>query len=236
MRDQYATDISDYLKFTFLRAATQTDRRLGIAWYYLPGHDGGADGRHVEYKSEPVWRALDAELYDELVGLAEPSVAELERLAIWPARTVFHRFPLTARSRAEWVKGMVGAMGDSDLVFLDPDNGLGSNALKHARITDLIALRRENRAVSIIKFPGRHMSHEDQVLELHHKLETTGFHDPITVITCVSVATGRTARVPRHRFFTIAGGDDKIRGRARDFARRLNGLDRATCASAACIE
>ena len=82
MRDQYATDISDYLKFTFLRTTTQTDRRLGIAWYYLPGHDGRADGRHVEYKSEPAWRALDEELYHELVGLAEPSVAELERLAV----------------------------------------------------------------------------------------------------------------------------------------------------------
>jgi hypothetical protein len=236
MRDQYASDISDYLKFAFLRAIAQTDRHLGIAWYYLPGHDGRADGCHVEYKSEPAWRALDEGVYDQLVGLAEPSVAELERLAIWPARTVFHRVPLTARRRADWVQGMVEAMGDAELVFLDPDNGLGRGALKHARITDLIALRRENRAVSIIKFPGRHKSHKDQVLELHHNLETSGFHDPITVITCVHVANGRTARVPRHRFFTIAGGDDKIRARTRDFARQLNGLDRASRVSAASVE
>jgi hypothetical protein len=221
MRDQYATDISDYLKFTFLRAITRTDCNLGIGWYYLPGHDGRADGRHVEYKSEPAWRSLDAELYDQLVALAEPSVAALERIPIWPARTVFHSVPLMARKRAEWVTGMVRAMGDAEFVFLDPDNGLGSDALKHAHITDLIALRRENRAVSIIKFPGRHMSHESQILELHDKLQTAGFHAPITVKTCVSVTNGRTGRVPRHRFFTIAGGDDEIRVRARDFACRL---------------
>src|SRR4029079_15617641 len=41
MRDQYAGDISDVLKFAFLRALTGADRKLGIAWYYVPGHDGG---------------------------------------------------------------------------------------------------------------------------------------------------------------------------------------------------
>jgi hypothetical protein len=107
MRDQYATDISDYLKFAFLRATAQHDRQLGIAWYYLPGHDGRPDGRHVEYKSEPAWRALDDQLYDQLVALVEPSVAALERLTIWPARTEFHRIPVTAPTRPEWVGGMV---------------------------------------------------------------------------------------------------------------------------------
>jgi hypothetical protein len=44
MRDQYAGDVSDVLKFAFLRALVGTDRRLGIAWYYVPGDDGRADG------------------------------------------------------------------------------------------------------------------------------------------------------------------------------------------------
>lgn len=131
---------------------------------------------------------------------------------------------------------MVRAMGDAELVFLDPDNGLGDDVLKHAHITDLIALRRDNRAISVIKFPGRHKSHEQQVLELHDNLRRNGFHDPLTVITCVSVANGQKGRVPRHRFFTIAGGEHEVRIPAREFARRLNGLDRSTYASAACLE
>jgi hypothetical protein len=40
MRDQYAGDISDVLKFAFLRALAGKDRTLGIAWYYAPGDDG----------------------------------------------------------------------------------------------------------------------------------------------------------------------------------------------------
>jgi hypothetical protein len=32
MRDQYAGDVSDVIKFAFLRALTGVDRTLGIAW------------------------------------------------------------------------------------------------------------------------------------------------------------------------------------------------------------
>lgn len=226
MRDQYAGDISDYLKFAFLRAVAQADRRLGIAWYYLSGHDGRTDGCHVEYKSQAAWRNLDPELYDQLGEMQERSVAELERLAIWPNGTVFHRVQLTAQNRAAWIQDMVKAMGAADLVFLDPDNGLGRGALKHARIADLTALHREGRAVSIIKFPGRHMRHEDQIVQLHQDLKASGLHEPITVVTCAHVACGPTARlVPRHRFFTIAGGDSVIKDRVIEFAGRLNNLN-----------
>ena len=47
MRDQYAGDVSDVLKFALLRALARQDRTLGVAWYYAPGDDGrpDADGR-----------------------------------------------------------------------------------------------------------------------------------------------------------------------------------------------
>jgi hypothetical protein len=56
MRDQYVGDISDFLKFAFLRVLADTDRKLGIAWYYTPGNDGRADGRHLEWRDEPHWQ------------------------------------------------------------------------------------------------------------------------------------------------------------------------------------
>ena len=33
MRDQYAGDISDVLKFAFLRTLAGQDKTLGVAWY-----------------------------------------------------------------------------------------------------------------------------------------------------------------------------------------------------------
>jgi len=236
MRDQYASDISDFLKFSFLRAVTGDSRRLGIAWYYLPGHDGRPDGRHVEYKTERRWRHLDPGVYDQLVGLPEQSVNALEKLSFWPATTLFHSEPVAARRRKAWLIDMVSKLNAADHVFVDPDNGLGAGATKHARINDLVALRRNDRAISIIKFPGRHKSHADQISELHNQLASLGLPNPITINTCVSVSNGNGAYVPRHRFFTIANTDDSIKTRADEYTARLNRLDRVTRVTARIVE
>lgn len=75
MKDQYAGDVSDLLKLAFLRALARTDRSLGIAGYYVPGDDGRADGRHLEWRSEATWQTLDPELYSGLASLQERTVA-----------------------------------------------------------------------------------------------------------------------------------------------------------------
>ena len=61
MRDQYAGDISDFFKFSFLRAlASKADIKLGIGWYFVDVHDGRADGKHQEYLSKRgEFKALD---------------------------------------------------------------------------------------------------------------------------------------------------------------------------------
>jgi hypothetical protein len=103
MRDQYAGDVSDVLKFAFLRALAGTDRTLGIAWYYAPGDDGREDGRHLEWRDEPAWRMVDAELHAGLAALSERSVVALEKAAIWSGRTLFHHESVPSRpARAAW--------------------------------------------------------------------------------------------------------------------------------------
>ena len=78
MRDQYAGDVSDVLKFAFLRALAGTDRTLGIAWYYAPGDDGRADGRHLEWQDEPAWQRLDPQLHAGLSMLPAPAPRSAE--------------------------------------------------------------------------------------------------------------------------------------------------------------
>jgi hypothetical protein len=103
MRDQYAGDVSDVLKFAFLRALAAADRKLGVAWYYAPGDDGSPDGRHLEWINEPSWRLLDKELHAGLATLPERSVAALERAAIWPTGKLFHREPMPhLAERSAW--------------------------------------------------------------------------------------------------------------------------------------
>jgi hypothetical protein len=94
MRDQYAGDVSDVLKFAFLRALAGGDGTLGIAWYYDKGHACRADGRHLEWRSEPAWRRLDPHLHAGLSALPARSIAALEHAPIWPKGTLFHREPM----------------------------------------------------------------------------------------------------------------------------------------------
>ena len=82
MRDQYAGDVSDVLKFAFLRALAGADRTLGIAWYYAPGDDGRPDGRHLEWRDEAAFRQQQAKIASQgfdrfLMNLAEGYVESI---------------------------------------------------------------------------------------------------------------------------------------------------------------
>jgi hypothetical protein len=172
MRDQYVGDISDVLKFALLRRLAGKDRTVGVAWYYVPRHDGRADGRHTEWQTEPAWRSLDRELCVALATLPERSVAAVEEAPIWTDGTLFHREPMPAwHHREAWAYRKRQILDAADLVFLDPDNGLGLHSQKHASFAELAALRRAGRALAFITFPNRLGKHPAQIIELHKRLK-----------------------------------------------------------------
>jgi hypothetical protein len=230
MRDQYAGDVSDVLKFAFLRALAAGDRKLGIAWYYAPGDDGRPDGRHVEWRDDPDWRRLDAGLHLGLSTLPERSVAALEKAAIWPEGVRFHREPMPSRGgRIAWGERKRAALEDTDLVFLDPDNGLGAETGKHATHSEIRLLRRPGRALVVISFPGRSMPHGNLLCHMHQRLRLEAdAAKVITLRTNVSVlrAPGANSYVQRQRWFTVIDPDADLIDRAHAFAGTLNSIPR----------
>lgn len=225
VRDQYAGDVSDVLKFAFLRALVGTDRTLGIVWYYAPGDDGRADGRHLEWRHEQGWRLLDEELHAGLATLPERRIAALERASIWPKGTLFYREPMPARFRRRaWVMQMHSALEGADVVFLDPDNGVGAETKKHATFTEIRLLHEPGRAIVFITFPGRNLKHDALLKQLHKRLVAElGAEIVITLCTSVSVprATGSRSYVPRQRWFTVVDPDAELMARANAFALAL---------------
>ncbi|KZD08754.1 hypothetical protein [Oceanibaculum pacificum] len=207
MRDQYAGDVSDYLKFSLLRALVReqaplaaegaADRLLGIAWYYVPGDDGRPDGRHTEYLTDPLWRALDPGLHDGLRSLPARSLAALEAAPIWPEATLFHRIPVPGRKQRQvWHAAKAEFLDTADLLFLDPDNGIaaagGAAGPKHTSMAEIAALRRTGRCLVIITFPGRR-PHAELVDELHHRLRTEAGASAVAALrtnVCVPSAPG----------------------------------------------
>jgi hypothetical protein len=230
MRDQYAGDVSDVLKIAFLRALVGADRTLGVAWYYAPGNDGRSDGRHLEWRDEPAWRTLDPELHAGLVALSERSVSALERAEIWPRETQFHREPMPPRSfRSEWAKRKRTALDAADVVFLDPDNGLGGETNKHATFSEIRLLRKRGRAIVFITFPGRNKPHQTLLQQLHERLKDRADAGVlITLQTNISVPRAAEPRsyVQRQRWFTVVDPDADLTVRARNFASALASVPR----------
>ena len=230
MRDQYAGDVSDVLKFAFLRALAGKDRTLGIAWYYAPGDDGRSDGRHLEWRDETAWRVLDEELHTGLAALPERSVAALERAMIWPEAALFHREPMPPRAgRSAWGIRKRSALDSADIVFLDPENGIGEETEKHATFSEIRLLRKPGRAIVFITFPGRSMKHDALLQQLHERLAVeTDAENIITLRTNVSVPAAERPRsyVQRQRWFTFIDPDAELIARARAFASNLTCIPR----------
>lgn len=230
MRDQYAGDVSDMLKFAFLRALAGADRTLGIAWYYAPGDDGRADGQHLEWRDEAAWRLLDEELHVGLATLPERSIAALEQAAIWPKGVVFHREPMPSRfQRGAWGMHKRNTLDGANIVFLDPDNGVGAETEKHATFTEIRLLRKPGRAIVFITFPGRNLKHDALLWQLHERLATeVGAETVITLRTNVSVprAAGSRSYVQRQRWFTVVDPDPELTAKAQAFAIALMSVPR----------
>ncbi|MAU62348.1 MAG: hypothetical protein CMI62_16630 [Parvibaculum sp.] len=228
MRDQYVGDVSDVLKFAFLRSLAATDRRLGIAWYYSPGDDGRPDGRHLEWRDEPAWRGLDSELCTGLLSIPARSVAALEGAPIWPCGTIFHHEPMPSRvDRPAWCERKRDTLQKADIVFLDPDNGVGAETKRHATYAEIRHLRRPGRAVAFITFPGRSMKHDKLMKQLHQRLiDEADAEKVVTLRTNVSVPTvvNGSLYVQRQRWFTIIDPDAQLLQRAQTFTAAIGAI------------
>lgn len=229
MRDQYAGDVSDAFKIALLSALSADDRRLGVAWYYDPGHDGRADGQHLEWRGDDAWRRLDPEMHAGLAALPERSIAALEQAPIWPDGTLFHREPTPARlGRDAWGVRKRAALADADLIFLDPDNGLGDASEKHATYDELRLSRKAGRALVFITFPNR-TPHDAQLRRIRERLAAdAGAESVMTLRTSASVPCGNGSPyfVPRLRWFTLVDPDAALIARVERFAKALEGIPR----------
>lgn len=131
MKDKYFGDINDYRKYGLIRPILRVgDFRPLIAWMLTPD-DVSRDGKFTVYLSkekENLWRDFDRELYDGLQKLMHPNIRKvslIEQTNFLPGARYFSRIvPDTSAERRVWLQELLSSARDSNLVFLDPDNGL----------------------------------------------------------------------------------------------------------------
>jgi hypothetical protein len=227
MRDQYAGDVTDAVKFSLLRRLAADDRSLGVGWYYDQGHDGTSDGDHVSWREDSSWASVDADVHRELRALSLRSVESLESTSFWPPRTTFHRTPVPGPGpgRYVWASELRERVADSDLVYLDPDNGVAYRPTKkHASFTEIRRLRRPERTLVIVRFPDRSATHQEQVARGQQLLvEET---DAAAVATLqVTVRSGKRSRAV---WFDLIDPDATTMGRLTEICDDIAALQGAT--------
>lgn len=140
-------DVGDYGKFGVLRALVGMlggPRRLAVVWCAFPDENHNGDGRHVAYLRNASMARLDPDLHDALRVIVESgrrSMMAIEQARLLPASTIFVREPIggcmagMGRSgiarriyREQWMSRALDVTATADLVFLDPDNGIGTEA------------------------------------------------------------------------------------------------------------
>jgi len=130
MKNQYVGDISDFHKYSLLRALSGDGKiRTGVCWMLTP-NDTRNDGQFIDYLDAPqTWRAYAPEIFDGLAAcVREPSGRNVERIeaaGILP-NTLFYSAVLSdaATERRLYFEEMQSQFRNTDLVFFDPDNGL----------------------------------------------------------------------------------------------------------------
>ena len=179
MQDRYAGDIGDYGKLGLLRSLSRTGLRIGVNWYLTPNEDHNGDGRHTDYLREDSFRSCDEELWRKLREIAysdQRSVAALEKANLLDAAYYHEVLDLgktTDRSsiREKWHSDALARFAGSELVLLDPDNGLmvksaerTSRANKYVELTEIADYCRRGSSVIWYQHKARYQNshHQDQ--------------------------------------------------------------------------
>ena len=197
MQDRYVGDVGDFGKYGLLRflcglAETPSQApgpRLGVVWYLHSDESGNDDGKFTEYltksaRNRAAFRACDPDLYHTLSRLVKTDnrcIAAVQESAILPADTLYYDIALpylpgTSRAvrheaRTNWLECALDAMSGSDLVFVDPDNGLSDPATGISRSVDPL---KKKGSKHVYMDDLRRFAKRDQSLIIYHHLGRDG--------------------------------------------------------------
>ncbi len=139
MKDQYFGDLNDFEKYGLLRALGGYGRLSTAVCWALTENDSRSDGSRTDYLREPTtWRPHDPVVFDHLHEQVLQKhirrVRAIERAEILPNCRFFGGIlPDDASLRDDYFERFFDFAEGADLVFFDPDNGLGVKSVARGR-------------------------------------------------------------------------------------------------------
>jgi hypothetical protein len=181
MQDRYAGDVGDFIKLGLLRHLAHDPHSsfsLGLNWYRVPDESHNADGKHVAYLDPTSvrnrgLRACDPDLIVRLTKVVHGRrlVEALERCGALPPATRTHEELLDPAlghaGRRAWHRRALTALAGTDIVLVDPDNGIksattGSKLHKYALLGELADYARRGQALIAYHHADRSAAAEAQ--------------------------------------------------------------------------
>ena len=129
MKHQYFGDVNDYVKYGILRCMAAGGLRVGVCWMMTPD-DGRSDGEKKFYFAQPgKWAGHDGELFAVLQTAAgqqeERPLEAFEQKGLIPCARFYGAYvPDAADTRWVWFQQTLVGLGETEMVFFDPDNGI----------------------------------------------------------------------------------------------------------------
>jgi hypothetical protein len=130
MQNRYAGDVGDFGKLAMLRQIADTGLAVGINWYLVANELHNNDGKHTGFLNDRRFDGLDDILRESLriIVQGERSVYALESANLLPGAVYYSQLLLPPSiedfQRKLWHENAINHLQKSDIVFLDPDNGI----------------------------------------------------------------------------------------------------------------
>lgn len=142
MQDRYAGDIGDFGKFGMLRALASEGFSIGVNWYKFetPEQELAVnDGMKLIPDKLATCDSLLADALRAISISPNRSIRALEDAKLIP-NAQYYSEVVPVKDRLDWHENALRALEGSDLVFLDPDNGLlvksvGKRSVKSPKYT-----------------------------------------------------------------------------------------------------
>lgn len=139
MKNQYFGDVNDFKKFGLLKQLSDNGTsEIAVCWT-LTEDDSRSDGSRIRYLNDPDrWRPFDPDLFDfvrdQVIEKGVRSVEALGDSEVLPNCKFFPDFlPDDLARRDSYFEKFYRFAQGSDLVFFDPDNGLGITAIQRGK-------------------------------------------------------------------------------------------------------
>ena len=140
MQERYLGDTHDFNKFIFLKfLSNQFKKKIGLNWYLVNTSNLGDkekklnDGENRDYLFKKKISNLDKKLINELL---EFNSKQNRNLVDFTKKTHLKKFvkfynkTLNRENRQEWFKESLLFFKTSEIIFLDPDNGLKPKSVR----------------------------------------------------------------------------------------------------------